>query len=110
MREARQRVNEAGDLKFLLMDLTHLKAQRPRALQEPRVELFRGPMTWNRRYQITSYLRSSLWIIPLVALPLQWAAWELVQVLDHRFAWKGLALGVTGAQAMFNAVITLTLS
>jgi hypothetical protein len=33
MREARPRVNEAGDLKFLLMDLTHLKAQRPRALQ-----------------------------------------------------------------------------
>ena len=33
-----------------------------------------------------------------------------MRALDARFAWKGLALGVTGAQAMFNAVITLALS
>jgi len=67
-------------------------------------------MTWNRRYQVKSYLRSSLWIIPFVALPLQQVAWALARTIDTRFAWKGLALGVTGAQAMFNAVITLTLS
>ena len=67
-------------------------------------------MTWNRRYQVKSYLRSSLWIIPLVAVPLQQVAWALAHTLDTRFAWKGLALGVAGAQAMFNAVITLTLS
>ena len=40
----------------------------------------------------------------------QQVAWLLARTLDTRFAWKGLALGVTGAQAMFNAVITLTLS
>jgi uncharacterized membrane protein len=34
----------------------------------------------------------------------------LARTLDNRFAWKGLALGVTGAQAMFDAVITLALS
>ena len=67
-------------------------------------------MSWNRRYQVKSYLRSSLWFIPLVAVPLQQVAWALAYTLDTRFAWKGLALGVTGAQAMFNAVITLTLS
>ena len=67
-------------------------------------------MTWNRRYQIKSYLRSALWIIPLVAVPLEQVAWMLARTLDTRFAWKGLALGVTGAQAMFNAVITLALS
>ena len=67
-------------------------------------------MTWNRRYQVKSYLRSSLWIIPLVALLLEQVAGALAQALDSRLAWKGLALGVTGAQAMFNAVITLTLS
>jgi uncharacterized membrane protein len=67
-------------------------------------------MTWNHRYQVKSYLRSSLWIVPLVAVPLQQVAWALAHALDTRFAWKGLALGVTGAQAMFNAVITLTLS
>jgi len=57
-----------------------------------------------------SYLRSSLWIIPLVALPLQRVAWALAHTLDTWLAWKVLALGVTGAQVMFNAVITLTLS
>ena len=67
-------------------------------------------MTWNRRYQVKSYLRSSLWIIPLVALPLEQVAAALAYTLDTRLAWKGLALGVTGALAMFNAVITLTLS
>ena len=67
-------------------------------------------MTWNRRYQVKSYLRSSLWVIPLVALPLQQVAWALARTLDTRLAWKGLGLGVTGAQAMFNAVITFTLS
>src|SRR5208283_3180696 len=67
-------------------------------------------MTWNRRYQVKTYLRSALWIIPFVALPLEQVAWVLVRTFDARFAWKGLALGVTGAHRMFDAVITLTLS
>src|SRR6478672_10125207 len=67
-------------------------------------------MTWNRRYQLKSYLRSALWIIPLVAVPMEQVAWVLARTLDTRFGWKGLALGVTGAQAMFNAVVTLSLS
>jgi uncharacterized membrane protein len=67
-------------------------------------------MTWNRRYQVKSYLRSALWIIPFFAVPLEQVAWLLARAIDTRFAWKGLALGVTGAQAMFNAVITLALS
>ncbi|MGB7790063.1 MAG: DUF2254 domain-containing protein, partial [Terrimicrobiaceae bacterium] len=67
-------------------------------------------MTWNRRYQVKSYFRSALWIIPFVAVPLVQVGWVLARTLDTRFAWKGLALGVTGAQAMFNAVITLALS
>jgi hypothetical protein len=69
-----------------------------------------GPMTWNRRYQVKSYLRSALWVVPLVALTLEQVFWALVRILDYRFAWKGLALGVTGAEAVFNAVTTLTLS
>jgi uncharacterized membrane protein len=67
-------------------------------------------MTWNRRYQVKSYLRSALWIIPFFAVPLEQVAWVLARTLDTRFVWKGLALGVTGAQAMFSAVITLALS
>ena len=46
-------------------------------------------MTWNRRYQVKSYLRSALWIIPFVAVPLQQVAWVLTRTLDTRFAWGG---------------------
>ena len=67
-------------------------------------------MTWNRRYQVKSYLRSSLWIIPLFALLFQQVAWALAHTLDTHLAWEGLGFGVTGAQALLNAIITLTLS
>ena len=67
-------------------------------------------MTWNHRYQVKSYLRSAIWVVPLIALPLEQVVWALVYKLDQWLAWKGLALGVTGAREMFNAVTTLTLS
>jgi len=36
--------------------------------------------------------------------------WALAQALDTRLAWKGLEFGLTGAQALLNAITTLTLS
>ena len=67
-------------------------------------------MSWNRRYQVKSYLRSSLWVIPFVALLLQKTSWALARIIDQRFDWKGMALSVSGAQAIFNVVTTMTLS
>jgi uncharacterized membrane protein len=67
-------------------------------------------MTWNLRYQLKSYLRSALWTVPLVALLFEQVAGAFAQTIDTRLAWAGLALGVTGAQAVLNAIITLTLS
>ena len=67
-------------------------------------------MTWNLRYQVKSYIGSALWIIPLLALLLEQVAGALAQALDTRLAWKGLEFGVTGAQALLNAITTLTLS
>src|ERR1700757_4089364 len=67
-------------------------------------------MTWNLRYQIKSYIRSALWIIPLFALLLEQVVGALAQTLDTRLAWKGLKFGLTGAQALLNAITTLTLS
>src|SRR5271166_3458998 len=67
-------------------------------------------MTWNRRYQVKSYLRSALWIIPLFALLLEQVVGELAQTLDTRLTWKGLTLGATGAQELLHAITTLTLS
>jgi uncharacterized membrane protein len=67
-------------------------------------------MTWNRRYQVKSYIRSALWIIPLFALLLEQVVGELAQTLDTRLTWKGFTLGVTGAQELLHAITTLTLS
>jgi uncharacterized membrane protein len=67
-------------------------------------------MTWNLRYQVKSYIRSALWITPLFALLLEQVVGALAQALDTRLAWKGLEFGVTGAQALLNAITTLTLS
>ena len=67
-------------------------------------------MTWNLRYQVKSYIRSALWIIPLFALLLEQVVGALAQALDTRLAWKGLEFGLTGAQALLSAITTLTLS
>jgi uncharacterized membrane protein len=67
-------------------------------------------MTWNSRYRISSYIRSALWTIPLVAaLIAQFIGW-ILEWLDARFEVTGLGFGVDGAKAMFNAIITVTLS
>ncbi len=67
-------------------------------------------MTWSHRYQIRSCLRSSLWIIPLIAVVLELFLAHGVHVLDDRLQWSGANLGISGAQALCNAVVTLTLS
>jgi uncharacterized membrane protein len=65
---------------------------------------------WNLRYQAKSYIRNALWIIPLVAVLLEQVIWWAVLEVDARLGWKGLGLGVHGAEELFNAVTTLTLS
>ena len=67
-------------------------------------------MTWNLRYQVKTYIRSALWIVPFFALLLEQVAGALAQAVDTRLAWKGLEFGVEGAQALLNAITTLTLS
>ena len=39
-------------------------------------------MSWNRRYQVKSYIRSALWIVPLVALLLEQLLGNLAYKLD----------------------------
>ena len=65
---------------------------------------------WNLRYRVASYIRSSLWIIPIVAVLLQQILGRLLQALDARLGLTFYGLGVEGAKAVFNAVITFSLS
>ena len=67
-------------------------------------------MHWKRFYYVRDYLRSSLWIVPLIAIPLELAATRILHRLDGLLGWTFLGVGVPGAQAMLNAIITATLS
>jgi uncharacterized membrane protein len=65
---------------------------------------------WNRRYRTATYIRSALWVIPFVAIVLELAVAPAIEVLDTRGDWRGMGLGVAGAQALLGAVVTLALS
>jgi len=67
-------------------------------------------MTWNHRYRLASYIRASLWIIPIAAIIVEQVVWKLVKEIDIRLGWNGLGLGVEGAKGLFGTVITLSLS
>jgi uncharacterized membrane protein len=67
-------------------------------------------MDWKRGNQLSSYLRSSLWIVPIGALILEQIFSLPVRMLDTRLGWSWLGLGVEGARALCNAVVTLTLT
>jgi uncharacterized membrane protein len=69
-----------------------------------------GHLNWNRVYRVASYLRSSLWVAPVVAIVLIYLLAPLLRALDARLGWNVTGLGVAGATAMFQTVITLALS
>jgi uncharacterized membrane protein len=65
---------------------------------------------WNRLYRSTSYLKSALWIVPFVAIVFVLAIAPLLRLLDARLGWRLTGLDIAGAQALYQTVITLTLS
>jgi uncharacterized membrane protein len=65
---------------------------------------------WNICYRVASYIRSSLWIIPIVAVLLQQISGRFLEALDTRLGLTFLGFGVEGSKALFNAVITFSLS
>jgi len=75
-------------------------------------------MRWNLKYAIKSYIRGSMWVVPLVAVVLYWVfhritqaigAW-LVQTgrLDEKTAFFGLS--TAGARSLLETAVTLNLS
>ncbi len=68
-------------------------------------------MTWNQWYAVRSYVRSSLWIIPFVALLLEQLTLRAAIVLDTNFDWTPRwFLSEAGTTAALQTIITLTLS
>lgn len=67
-------------------------------------------MSWNQLYRLRSYLRSSLWIVPFIAIPLEFITARLLRDLDHWLGWSFLGFSAQGAEAMLQALITATMS
>lgn len=67
-------------------------------------------VNWNRFYGALSYLRSTLWVVPLVAVGAALLFIRLLTALDRWIAWDLTTLSVEGSKAMFQTVTTLTLS
>ena len=86
--------------------LTQRLAARRSALRRR----IRAHLTWNRLYRVASYARSALWLVPLVAIALVLVLARPLRALDAWLDWSVTGLDVEGAQALFQTVITLTLS
>jgi uncharacterized membrane protein len=68
-------------------------------------------MRWNRWYSLKSYVRSSLWIVPLIALLLYVVIIRVVYAIDAWIVWMPLfPWGVSGTQTVLETIVTLTLT
>jgi uncharacterized membrane protein len=68
-------------------------------------------MTWNRWYAVRSYVRSSLWVVPFIAMLLEQIALRIAIAIDSRLNWVPIwPLTEAGTTAAMQTIITLTLS
>ncbi len=67
-------------------------------------------VTWNQWYKLRSYLRTSLWITPFIAIPIALIAIRILRFCDVWLGWSFLNLTPPGALAMLQGVSTATLS
>ena len=68
-------------------------------------------MNWNRRYAIKSYLLSTIWTAPVVALVLEQATFRLTSMENFDFGWiPGFALDREGVIAGADYVIASTIA
>src|SRR5215208_2480183 len=70
----------------------------------------RSRVTWGRLYRATSYLKSALWTVPLIAIALELMVAPMIHALDDWQRWKLYGFGPAGATTLYQTVITLTLS
>ncbi len=76
-----------------------------------RVRIFvASKLTWNRLFRATSYLKSALWTVPIIAIALVLLSAPVIRHLDAWLGWRLGGLAIAGAQALYQTVITLTLS
>jgi hypothetical protein len=67
-------------------------------------------MNWRIFYGLKSYVRSSLWVVPFIAIPVELTITRLAHGLDGWLGWNFLRFALPGAQALLQATVTATLS
>src|SRR5689334_14263602 len=67
-------------------------------------------MYWKQSYYFRDYFRSSLWVVPLIAIPFALVATRLLHRADIWLGWRFLDFGKTGAEATLETIVTATLS
>jgi uncharacterized membrane protein len=68
------------------------------------------PMNWNQLYRLRIYLKSSLWVVPFIAIPLALVVTRLLHRLDAWLGWRLLGFTLSGAQVLLEAFVTASLS
>jgi uncharacterized membrane protein len=67
-------------------------------------------MLWNQWYNIASYVKSSLWIVPFAALLLHLVTIQVLYAIDVSIERASWPWSVSGTQAILETIITLTLT
>jgi uncharacterized membrane protein len=68
-------------------------------------------MTWARRYVFKSYLRSSLWVVPVIASLAEIVTIRIMEVVDNYLNWVPASpFSLSSAQLVLQAISTVTLS
>ncbi|WP_245472095.1 DUF2254 domain-containing protein [Rhizobium jaguaris] len=68
-------------------------------------------MGWNRWYSLKSYVKSSLWLVPFIALPLYVVAIRIAYLFKQWLIWiEPWPWGVAGSQRLLETIITMTLT
>jgi len=67
-------------------------------------------MEWSRLSQVRRYVRSSLWVVPIVTMPLALVTSRILRSIDPWLGWHFLDLSPTGARATLELIVTAALS
>jgi len=67
-------------------------------------------MAWKHLHQLRLYIRSSLWVVPFIAIPFELVAARLLHRLDAWLGWTVLGVTLQGAQTTLEAIVAATLS
>src|SRR5262245_47865335 len=70
----------------------------------------RRNLLWGSAYRAASYTKSALWVVPFIAILLVLFIAPTLRVIDGWLGWRIAGLDIAGAEALYQTVITLTLS